>query len=530
MKKNWPLGLFSLKYWSGGTSMQLKDLGLAKAPLKQILRPYGITTTAIGFISDFIKPAFNTPPFMLVVTALGFLGTLFFFRKSAKRDGLEAAFNSTLGIWLTFFAVSAVTWTAVTFVFAETPKKGVVATVVPGIADLQAHLLKIGQDVTEIKGSVGRIEEKIDQLSKSGTEIPNPKTPEEFYVNARFYEVKGNTGEALKAYEKFLELAPDYADVHQAYQTLMNNTQGIEATRQVYSSLQLKYPDDPIVTLMALRLLPDRNERLAKLQALAAKHPQVGPVQFELAQEYLRPGPGNTTIDEMKGAKAAFDQFKKADEAGGVKRYYVDKEELAKVYTKRDEYEKMTKAFYGSMMDQPLIIKVEILPNLVSFTLQPKELSVQKIFYSVDNPNPTIDTGLSPWGLKDPNTGAPMANTQVSGKMETGKHTLYAKYVNSQGKESSVVTYPFEVPPILAHSQPIPGNLGDPTKNFTIVFQSIDGKDYEYFYSVDQTTMDQHTKGPTLALKGLSAGSHDLHYYGVSGGQKTDTYQIKLSQ
>lgn len=509
--------------------MQLKDLGLAKSSFKQILRPYGITTTVVGFISDFIKPAFNTPPFMLVITAVGFLVTLVFFRKSAKRDGLEKAFNSALGVWLTFFAVSAVTWTAVTFVFAETPQKGVVATVVPGVADLQAHILKIGQDVTEIKGTVGRIEEKIDQLSKSGTEIANPKTPEEFYVNARFYEVKGNTGEALKAYEKFLELQPDYADVHLAYQTLMNNTQGIEATRQVYASLQMKHPDDPIVALMGIRLLSDRNERIAKLQALAAKYPTLGPVQFELAQEYLRPGPGNTTIDEMKSAKAAFDQFKKADEAGGVKRYYIDKEALDQVYKKRDEYEKMTTAFYGSMMEQPVTMSVEILPNLVSFTIIPKEVKVQKIFYSVDDPNPTIDTGLSQW-VKDPSTGAPMPNNQVSGKMATGKHVLYTKYVNSQGKESSVFKYPFEVPPIQAQAQPDPGVLGDPKKNYTIVFQSIDGKSYDYFYSVDQTTLDQHTKGPTVALKGLSAGPHELNYYGVSGGQKTDTYQLKLSQ
>ncbi len=518
-----------LKSPATGGNMQFKHLELAKPSLKHVAKPYGITTAVAGFISDFIKPGFNTPPYLLVVAALGFVVTLVFFRKRAKQDGLETTFNSKIGGWLTFFALSTVTWAAITVFFTATPEKGVTATVVPGIADLQAKLLKIGEDVTEIKGTVGRIEEKIDQLSKSGTVIPDPKTPEEFFVNARFYEVKGNTGEALKAYEKFLELEPNYADVHLAYQTLMNTTQGPEVTRQVYASLQAKYPDNPMVALMAIRLLPDRNERIEKLKLLAAKYPQLGPAQFELAQEYLRPGPGNVTIEEIKSAKAAFEQFKKADEAGGVKRYYLDKEALDAVYKKRDEYDKMSTAFYGSMAEQPLIMQVEILPDLVSVSITPKELKVQRIFYSIDDPNPTIDTGLSTH-LKDPSTGAPLPNHQVTGKVAQGKHVLYAKYINAQGQESPVFSHPFEVKPIQAHVIPSPGVLGSSTQNFSVVFQSIDGKEYEYFYSVDQPTLDQRTKGPELELQGLSAGAHTLYYCGVSGGQKTETYQVKLSQ
>lgn len=509
--------------------MRLKEIGLAKPSLKHAAKPYGVTTAVTGFISDFIKPGFNTPPYLFVVTALGFIVTLIFFRKSARRDGLETAFNSKLGGWLTFFALSTVTWAAITVLFKATPERGVTATLVPGIAELQAKILKIGEDVTEIKGTVGRIEEKIDQLSKLGTVIPNPKTPEEYFVNARFYEVKGNTGEALKAYEKFLELQPNYADVHLSYQTLMNTTQGPEVTRQVYASLQSKYPDNPMVALMTIRLLPDRNERIEKLKLLASQYPQLGPLQFELAQEYLRPGPGNVTIEEMKNAKAAFEQFKKVDEAGGVKRYYLDKEALASVYKKRDEYEKMTSAFYGSMMEQSVIMQVEILPDIVSVSITPKELKVQRIFYSIDDPNPTIDTGLSTY-LKDPMTGAPMPNQQVTGKVAQGKHVLYAKYLNAQGRESPVFSYPFEVKPIQAHAMPSPGMLGSNTQNFSIVFQSIDGKDYEYFYSVDQPSTDQRTRGPELELQGLGAGDHTLFYYGVSGGQKTETYQVKLSQ
>ncbi len=509
--------------------MRLVNITLAKDALSRALTPWEISTSVIAFIGDFLKPEENIAPYILLASGIALLILLAVFRNRAKAEGLEQAFNSDLGGLLAFFALSTVAWTALTFLFMATPPEGIAASMVPGIEKFQKDILKIGEDVTEIKGSVGRIEEKNHALSKQGTVIPNPKSPEEFYHNARFYEVKGNTGEALKAYEKFLELAPDYVDVHQAYQTLLNNTQGIEATRQTYLLLQGKYVDRPIVSMMAIRVLPDRGERLVKLQELSQKHSSVGPVYFELAQEYLRPGPGNVTIDEMKQAKAAFDQFKAQDDKGNVKSYYIDKKVLDEVYKKKATYDQMVASFYGAMIDQPVILKVELLPNLVGLTMVPKELKVQKIYYSIDDPNPTIDTGLDPW-LKDPDTGQPQPSVQVSGKVAAGKHVLYVKYVNAQGQESPVSSLAFEVTPIRALAEPRPGDLGSASKNYQIDFQSLDGKDYEFFYSLDQPQPDKKVPGGSLALDNLPPGPHDFYYYGVSQGQKTSVYNLKISQ
>jgi len=502
---------------------------IAKPSLKQAAAPSSAILSVLWFICDFIKPLEDLTPYLLMVSTVGFGIVLFRFRKRVKAEGLEKSFNSRLGGYLCFFALSIVVWIGLLFIFRITPPEGLAAATLPGLEDLQRRVLKIGQDVTEIKGTVGRIEEKIDLLAKSDTVISHPKTPEEFYVNARFFEVKGNTGEALKAYEKFLEMAPNYVDAHQAYQTLLNNTQGLEATRQIYASLQAKSPQNPVISLMAIRVLPDRGERIEKLKLIATQYPQFGPAFYDLAQEYLRPGPGNITIDEMKSAKEAYEQFKQADEKGGVKPYYIDKKVLDLVYRKKDEYDKMVTAFYGAMIDQPVEMRVEVLPNLVSVSIIPKEIRIKKIFYSIDDPNPTIDTGASPY-IKDPSTGEPTPNYQVSGKVANGKHVLYAKYVNAQGKESRVFSYPFEVMPILARFTPQPGQLGSTSLNFSVVFQSIDGKNYDFFYSLDQPTPDKKVKGQELALEGLPAGNHELYYYGVSGGQKTETYHVMLSQ
>ncbi|HKX12761.1 MAG TPA: tetratricopeptide repeat protein, partial [bacterium] len=461
-------------------------------------------------------------------SAMGFFIALVLFRKQAATQGLEQTFNSRLGGVLSFFALSIVGWTVLTFVFFATPKEGVSASMVPAIASLQQSVLKIGQDVSEVKGSVGRIEEKIDQLLQGGVVVSNPKTPEEFYANARLYEVKGNTGEAIKSYEKFLELAPDYIDAHQAYQTLLNTTQGVEVTRARYAELLAKYPDNAVVKLAALRVSPDRDQRLSQLLALAAKHPRVGPIHYELAQEYLRAGPGNVTIEEMKAGKEAFERFKQADEKGTVKPYYVDKKELAAVYKKKEEYDKMVTAFYGWMMEKPVDFKVTLLPNsLVDVTIIPKEVRIKKIFYSIDDPNPTIDTGVSQ--VKDPMTGELTPNIQVTGKLGLGKHVLYAKYVNSQGQESPVYSFPFEATPISATVDGMPGDLGSSAKNYLVSFQSNDGKDYEIFYGIDKEP-DVKSPDMQLNLQGITAGPHQLSYYGLSGGQKTDVYRIQISQ
>ena len=509
--------------------MRLSNLKLAKPSLRHIAKPWGLTTSLTGFFGDFFKPWISVPPLLLIVSTVGFIVTLLIFRKRAAIEGLEPTFNSKLGGVLTFFALSILGWTALTFVFFATPKEGVTASLVPAIADLQRNVLKIGEDVGEIKGSVGRIEGKIDQLIKSGTLISDPKTPEEFYANARLHEVKGNTGEAIKSYEKFLEMAPDYVDAHQAYQTLMNNTQGVEGTRARYVDLKAKHPDNAIVALAAIRTLPERSDRLAQLQALAAKHPKIGPVSYELALEYLRPGPGNVTIEEMKDGKEAFQRFKEADEKGGVKPFYIDKKELAAVYQKKAEYDKMVTAFYGSMVDRPVEMKITLLPNsLVDVTIIPREMRIKKIFYSIDDPNPTIDTG--PSQVPDPMTQEMTPNIQVTGKLPLGKHVLYAKYVNSQGKESPVFQHPFEVTPISVFADALPGVLGSSAKNYSISFQSNDGKDYEFFYGVDQPNPDKKANGGSVALEGLGPGGHELFYYGVSGGQKTEVYRHKLSQ
>ncbi len=481
----------------------------------------------LWFICDFFKPLEDLTPYLLVVSILSFGIILFLFRNKVKVEGLEKSFSTKLGGYLCFFALSIPVCIGIIVLFRFTPPEGLAAATIPGLSDLQKQLLKIGQDVTEIKGSVGRIEEKIDRLAKSGNLISDPKAPEEFYHNARFYELKGNTGEALKAYENFLDRAPNYFDVHQTYQTLMNNTQGLEATRRTYTEIQEKHPESAIVQSMAAHLLPERSQRIAKQNELSQKYPGVGPIHYALFLEYVPTGnTSGLTIDELKSAKESLLAFNQADQEGRVKPYYVDKLILEEAYRRRDQFLKLAQDFYESMMKNPMIIKFEYLPQLVSISLIPKEIKVKKILYSIDDPNPILDTGLSQW-VKDPDTQEPLPENQVVGKLAPGKHTLYAKYINSQGKESPILSVAFEVPLIKANFYSVPAELGSQTEKAEIQFQSLDEKNYQYFYSLNQPNPDTPVTGNKFSLDNYSPGSR-LFYYGLSAGERTPVYQLEL--
>lgn len=508
----------------------LARAAFSRTSLKHAATPWGMTTSIVGFASDVLKPSVDLPPILLAVSLVGLIIALLIFLKKTKSEGLEAAKESSVTGFVTFFALSILAWGGITLAFHFTPPQGVAASNIPSIEEFQRNVLKIGKDVEEVKKGVERIEQKIDELAKTGTVISNPKRPEEFYHNAKFYELKGNNTEAQKAYEKFLELAPDYIDAHLAYQTLMNNTQGIEATRQTYANLQLKYPNNPVVALMAIRLNPDRNQRLEQLKLLMNQHPNIGPISFELAQEYLRPGPGNVTIDELKNAKEAFERFKKADAAGTVKSFYIDKKVLEEVYKKRDEFGRLANAAYGQMIDRPLVIDAASYERGGStITFIPRERGVQKIFYSIDDPNPTIDTGSHP-EAKDPTTGLPLPNYVVQGRIAVGKHTIYAKYINAQGKESPVLSIPFEVPLIKARVSVMPnGELGSAKKNIKIVFFSLDGKRYDFFYGVNTQSPTQKVLKNSILLEGVNP-TDEIFYFGISEGVKTPVYSLRLSK
>ncbi|MFM9469961.1 hypothetical protein ACKI1K_45865, partial [Streptomyces scabiei] len=70
---------------------------------------------------------------------------------------------------------------------------------------VRTETASIKQDTAKIAASVEDIAKRFDSLASTGGVIPNAKTPEEHYHNARIHELGGNFGAARKAYAEFLQ-------------------------------------------------------------------------------------------------------------------------------------------------------------------------------------------------------------------------------------------------------------------------------------------------------------------------------------
>jgi hypothetical protein len=102
-------------------------------------------------------------------------------------------------------------------VFAgDQPDKGAVASVFPFVEQMQRQVLKLQASADRIEKAADRIEagnaeikealallnKRLESLDKNSAAIEKPKTPEDYYYNARLFELKG---EALKARKSYVE-------------------------------------------------------------------------------------------------------------------------------------------------------------------------------------------------------------------------------------------------------------------------------------------------------------------------------------
>ena len=158
-----------------------------------------------------------------------------------------------------------------------------------------------------------------------GTLVANPTTPQECYSNARLYQLRGDTTNALKAYECYFRFNLEFADPFYDYTALLNATQGIAQTRKTIDDMQRARPDSATLELIGPRLLDAPVERIQRLIALAARSPQYGPVFDELGQEYDRAIAGNVTNDLLKRQAETYNTLLKLEENQLLSRYYIDK-------------------------------------------------------------------------------------------------------------------------------------------------------------------------------------------------------------
>lgn len=525
------------------------------APLRKALgqaaRPIAVIGAVGGFIGDIIQPLGNFAVWIAGISLVVAVIALVWMILLRRRKGEEVW--DTLAVGLFVVAVgSFVIFTAWSFIFAVGPERGYLAENIEPIARVQAQLLGLQKDVSDIKQTTGvtatRVAEQgsvqVAQATRQaegisiqaaaataqakgfadlqsqfaalqkGSLVDNPQTPQEWYSNARLYQLKGDTANALKAYEGYFQYGLEFVDPYLEYSDLLKATDGIAGAREKMDAYYNANKNSPTLDLVSARLLENASDRLARYVALAARAPQFGPVFYELGAEYSRALGAAPTSDLLKkqgdAYKALFDLEK---DAQGYTRSFIDKALAEKnLADAQKTYDALANA-------RSVIGKVDAIVyqynDGMQFIVLLSEFGIKKLLFDIDNPKPARETGLIAA------TGTP--NMSI-GKipLPVGKHTLYLQYIDANDTPSPVFNKEFDVRQVFATWNQQPPDFS--TNTFSGAFLAgVTGAAFEdlfnYRWSIDSDALDQTQLGPgmfSIQARGLQAGDHILYLQATS--------------
>jgi len=507
--------------------------------------PVSLIGAVGGFIGDIIAPLGNFAPWIAGLSLVFAVITLFGFLALRRRQGAEAWDSPVAGALLASSA-STVIFGFWSVIFAVGPDRGYLAENVAPIATVQAQLLNLQEDVTEIKETTGETATQVVLAATAqaqgfadiqaafaalqaggGSIVANPQTPQEWYSNARLYQLRGDTANTLKAYEGYFTFNLEYVDPYQEYTALLKAAEGIARARQIISAQLNARPDSLALELTFARLLDTREERLARLTALATRAPQFGPVFFELGEEYTQAIAETVTGDLLKKQSEAYTALLTLEEQQLFSRYYIDKSLAEK---QLDMARKNLAAMAGAGATFGAVdIQVYYYYNGVQFIIVlPEAFNARQLLFSIDDPAPKTDAGKNTAGFVNTAFG-PIP-------VDLGEHTFYMQYVDANGVSSQIYSQKFRVDPIAINFQQLPKDFSTNTIPglFNIGILGATGVElYTYNYSLDNDSLSEPLSGGSfmpIQVTGLTPGEHVLYIQATAqDGQKTEVVKFDFT-
>jgi hypothetical protein len=291
-------------------------------------------------------------------------------------------------------------------------------------------------------GTLEKIAQRFESLASTGGLIPGAKTPEEHYHNARVHELGGNFGAARKEYAEYLSANLEALDPWLSYSAMLKAAEGkagaVETVR--YLGDRLKPPTISYQT--ALALLDDGDVRLKKLQTLAEKNPDFGPLAWLISQEFSDARRGDQTIADQRAEKEWLEKFRAAHAAGKFEKYFLDKKEALKWIEVADARWAKLSSTPERVLENPVTLTTQLSNGGWAVTFQIADFKAKELFYKLDGKGDFQSTGQLP--MKNAQTGLPMINTYVPlPNLAPGDHTIEVKYVDKNEKTNGPYTLKF---------------------------------------------------------------------------------------
>jgi hypothetical protein len=291
-------------------------------------------------------------------------------------------------------------------------------------------------------GAVEAIAKRFENIAASGGLVPNPKTPEEHYHNARVHELGGNFILARKEYAEYLSANLEALDPWMSYAAMLKAQEGRAGAIDTLRYLGDKLKPPTVSYQTALAMFEDGEARVAKLKALAEANPDFGPLAWLISQEYSEGRRGEQTLADQRAEKEWLEKFRAAHTAGKFDKYFLDKKEAQKWTDASETRWAKLISTPDSVRENPVTVTAQQSNSGWAAVFSLTDFKAKELFYRLDGKGDFISTGHLPY--QSPQTGLPMINTFVPmPNLPPGEHSIEVKYTDKNGGTNGPYTLKF---------------------------------------------------------------------------------------
>ena len=369
------------------------------------------------------------------------------------------------------------------------------------VSDTKKSVEEVATAVRKGNETMDKIADRFESLASNGRLIPEPKTPEEHYHNARMHELGGNFAAARKSYAEYLSANLEAIDPWLSYAEMLKASEGRAGALETLRYFGAKLDPQTVSYKATLALLGDDKERLDRIVRLAAEHPDFGPLAWLISREYSPARLGDQTLADQRSEKEWLEKFRLARDGGKVMKYFIDQKEAGKWSEQADQNWARLGATADAVLANPVTLTAQQSSSgwAVNFSLA--DFKVKELFYRLDGAGDFKSTGHLP--TKNPQTGLPMVNTHVPlPNLSPGEHRVEVRYTD----RNDAINGPYALAFSTAGEQLAQGKMMlNASSGSWLMFRDYDGKVLLYFstlmsyrpvikevrYSLDSDALDK---------------------------------------
>ena len=330
----------------------------------------GPVATLSGMIGDFLQPLASI---CWILFGISFLitiisGIIWFAKERIrlmiefdKGEITEDEYNEVLvkNKWLISFSFSALSSIIILMFSIGTtlfPDRGLLGTNIESLSQMQGSILRIEKSIDRIEKNTIEISNKVDDVNekldksidllnkalntRSSNPIEDPKNAEDFLMNGIIYNETGNIEKSKYNYIKYFEFNLKYIEPYLSYIAILKNSEGIESARSFTQKLSKR--DDPFFQYISLQLESDWSVRIQKLEKLISKDKNFGPyyadvvhsgLQLQIEMNWKSKDDMVLYMNEScrlrKLVMENHEKVKSSSEKGEYLRYYINKEKMS---------------------------------------------------------------------------------------------------------------------------------------------------------------------------------------------------------